>query len=640
LGDDVIFAPLDLMAFPSGDDVCLGISGLESAARFWASFDPARLPDIVIGDVDFEIDKTSPLQSWKATEQNIPTGLSHLKPLAAVARAVGKPLSIVIHTADPYRWEVFAANSGGTRPDARVFGLMAAHEAVELAAILGEHIPRVDRHDLNPVWGWLESRTESTPMAVLPKAVTTYRKQVVERLRRSGSGSDPLALRVPLGARAELQAWCQRMAHDPAPLEDAGIDVGLPLLYPDGRIDRINFSSLYADVYNINGRILHADCFALTNDSGPIWELANGLPRIGALVAAIGGVEEAASAAAGALTLLPLGEDRLTQNLRDIEEDPLARGLAVLFRTIAIYREDESAWARIWDEGSWDPVCLAEKPEDSRDSRSDSLIRRTRQTLQLWKGENRNFCRKLSQVLNDAVNEFRLYDKTDERDDCSWADSLESWVDRTEQAVRMAAKDEAPGIDEEATQNGALEGFVDLGSITAALIQGVKSDGYPDLTGLLEPSAVAFHLDLLVQMDLVEYRSDPINGDTYRVADAPGRGLRPVRPAEDKSGLKWISDHLSAALRDSLGFGATRGPGNANSDNAIGLILYAAFLAPANPTAPLPATSVQAQQGRDFLKTFEAGESPGWLVEICRAFCRDKLHWVDERAWPVCVRGH
>ena len=52
-GDGVVRLPLELITFPVGERLCLGISRLESAEAFWTAFDPARLPDIVLGDVDF-----------------------------------------------------------------------------------------------------------------------------------------------------------------------------------------------------------------------------------------------------------------------------------------------------------------------------------------------------------------------------------------------------------------------------------------------------------------------------------------------------------------------------------------------------------------------------------------------------------
>ncbi|MFM8274624.1 MAG: hypothetical protein ACKODX_20160, partial [Gemmata sp.] len=237
----------------------------------------------------------------------------------------------------------------------------------------------------------------------------------------------------------------------------------------------------------------------------------------------------------------------------------------------------EAAWERIWCDGPWDPVRLREP---------DGPL------------------------------------------DCPWAESLESWIDRTEQAVGQAAEEE----------EGDARAFVDLGAVTTTLIRTFRAETDQDLTDKLEPNSVAVHLDFLHRMGLVDVRSDPA-GTCYRVRRPAGPALRrPPRPPAGVTRLTWGMDRLPAALRDSLGFGQQRGPAAKNNDQAVGQLLYNAFLAP--PGGPLPAAAAQGSAGRESVLTpFEAGDGPGWIVQLCRAYARDTLGWTDEQTWPVCLRG-
>ena len=371
-GDGVVFDPLQLVTYSVESQLFLSISSLSTAIEFWVAFDRQQLPDIVLGDVDFEKDETSPLQEWSGNMRHIPTGLSHCKPLAAIAKAVGSPLSVMLYTANAHQWRMLS-ESGDKSDRNRVFGLLAAHEAMELAAILGEKIRGACRRDLQPVWNWLADKTESTPAAALAKALPDYRRQIVERLRRQMDASFQLALRVPAGEWPKLRGWCLSMAHQPAPLKDS--DMGLPLLYPDGRFDRLSFKSLFADV---GGEALLYDplpssCFDLTKDVGPIWELVDGLPRIGALIAECGEFADAVTSALTALSALTLEGVSPERNLRELTSNPFARGFSILFRAMQYYKMDHDKWGRIWVDGYWDPNRASEIEDTAHYSESLSL---------------------------------------------------------------------------------------------------------------------------------------------------------------------------------------------------------------------------------------------------------------------------
>jgi DNA-binding transcriptional ArsR family regulator len=498
-----------------------------------------------------------------------------LKPLAAVARATGAPLAVALITGDPGRWRLLVQeSSGGRHSDAAVFGFLAAQEAIEVAAILGDSLSQSDGNDLTPVWDWLSERTAYGVKEAIGTAVCDYRRQVVNRVRGAENGN-PLALRVPLGKYSQLRKWCQEMERKPMPLGAEGVDIGLPLLFADGRIDDIRIASLYADVDSILSRGLPAKCFDLTRDPGDMWSLANGLPRIGALIAELGSVDLSVQAADRALALLPRGSGRLELNLLSVERGELARGFATLFRALEVHFADETMWEQIWNGEHWDPV-----------------------------------------LLDEAVS----------RAACPWVGSLSDWIKRTERALIEATAEEA--INEEPHP------WADIGSITAHFIALVRKELGENLAGMT-PGAVAVHLGFLQEMELVESRSC-VGGYEYRTRTPQIHINRPRRPEGDGTRLKWASAHLQDELMDSLGFGSRRGPATTENFNAIGRVLYAAFLATIG--SPPPMTD-QARLGRAFLESFLRGEAPGWVIEVCREFVRTGLAWTDAQTWPRSILG-
>jgi hypothetical protein len=489
-GDGVVRHPLELVTYKVKEKIGLAINGLEAARMFWLQFVPALSPDIVLGDINFEHDESSPLQSWdREAKKHLPNGLMHCKPFVAIARASGRPLSVVLHTADPNQWQAMASPSGGQDDRKRVFMLLAAQEVMEVAAIFGQVIPGADRGNLGPVWQWLHDRTQTTPKAALETALVDYRKQVVMALR-SRDESSPVRLRVGFSEWKQLLAWCQRMKNAPKALSGEA-DPGLPLLYPDGRTDRVSIASLFADLRNVCTETLHASCFEAIKVREP-WSLSRGLPQIGALIEECGELGEVVAKAETALRELPLSNEHLLVNLRRVLEDPLAMGFAVLFRILEIYRSDETRWEQIWNEGHWHPGKRVE--------------------------------------LDDIK-------------DYNWAMPLSQWVELAAKALRDVTASASEG-----------EEFIDLDTISEKFKTLAPSNIRRDLTtesigwhlDILCELGVA---DSQIGLEgLLVYRIRTGRGDVRDLTPS----LRPVGAGAE---FNWQSDSLPLALRDSLGFG-------------------------------------------------------------------------------------
>ena len=81
-----------------------------TALKLWSRSRVSSAPDLILGDVLFECDKTTPFAravsalrgeaETVAIDTPIPTGLSHLKPFAALARASGKPIGIAVKSSN------------------------------------------------------------------------------------------------------------------------------------------------------------------------------------------------------------------------------------------------------------------------------------------------------------------------------------------------------------------------------------------------------------------------------------------------------------------------------------------------------------------------------------------------------------
>jgi hypothetical protein len=499
-GDGVILPPLELILIDDGDSFRTAISGLHVSELYWRQFNAEQLPDIVIGDVDFEKDKSSPMQTWNSGYQHISTGLSHLKPFLSIQRILGRPMSLVIHTGDDNLWARIVDDSGDEEAKAlRILGLHAAHEIIEIAAIMGQVIHRDDQYDLDPVWKWLKDHVSATPSSVIPEALTRYRQSIVTRFNLARSGDSLGAIRVPSHASIQLRNWCQEMARNPIPLGSHEADIGIPLLYSDGEIDRISIASLFGDVAGILTKKLPSICFDLTPSDSDVWRLLpHGMPNIGGMIASICPLDELINRASKALQQLPIEAEVLTSSLLTIESDKLTRGMAILFRVLEIYQADEEYWDYMWEQGSWDPTTLREGSHD-----------------------------------------------------VGWARSLELWVDMIQQALVLAS-----------TVEGG-DGFVDLSLIKDSLINLTKKELNEDLSMRLTVAQVAVHLCFAIEMGYVESRKTPA-GDEYRPLQTPitGAGLRPKRPLK-MTHIAWKSTDLKKMLEDTMGFGQ-KGPGRVN----------------------------------------------------------------------------
>jgi hypothetical protein len=369
-----------------GSENKYGINDWETSIEFWNQYERNRRIDLITADVRFTADKTTPLlyDSTFRTSENagqyeeflIPTGLSHLKPLAAIARDGGRPFGIAVHTADVLSWKAILASKN---PVARAMAYLAAHEIGELAAILG-HRPNFstlsNNERLEACWSWLSHRTYTAFDQAWGPALQSFRENLIGRAftartlgaEASGSEESRLDFIVVLPDEwTKLAAWCERMA---APEREAILkddDPGFSFILPDGSRDSIYFRSLFADAHmslhgngDFNAEPLPPKCFRVETSHAPSILDEAGYPQIGPFLMEFRDLTVAYDRVIRALDEFPLNM-RADIKLGDVLSPSscgslfkLARFLAVLFQIVRRDRSLVEMWEVAYQTRAWD----------------------------------------------------------------------------------------------------------------------------------------------------------------------------------------------------------------------------------------------------------------------------------------------
>lgn len=543
-----------------------GISSWEAAVRFWSTYKNDPVPDLVIADVHFEYDQTSPLsQSFPGMHNHLPTGLTHFKPFAALARATGHLLGVGIHTMDAGLWERLLHS------DSKLYHCMsylAAHEIGEVAAIL-EEINLVEKvietQSLTPLWRWLEKNARASFNGALRLALRNYRRRL-HTLAAPPPNQVPGIFIMP-DDYAAVMNWCDCMKNHPRELDEEN-DCGLILTYLDGKRDCIFLSSLFADVDGITARVLDAECFALKLDENsimvdPIELDPLGLPRIGAFLARLGTLNKVYAAAVEAVNTFPYLPDEILDvdaGLRVLlPNEPLTRGLVILLQHLRIEKSTYDIWHGRYASHRWSP----------REGQFTSDLPQPHESL-----------KEVLEKLISLIHGVAVFCKDPKRR-------------------------ESFSIDEvvEAINDQRLEWVVDLKPEDA------------------RSSWLKWHFERLVEVRILAHAPD---GEYFLISPDRHIGVLPLpklfphaRTAGEVLGLQTTKERLKL----SLGF--------ANNDNALGQVLYDAFVQHGARGA-----NERAIKGREFARQYEEGKGPIWLLRICEIYAENELQWRDRRLWP------
>lgn len=559
-----------------------------AALKYWSGPAIGQPPDIVLADVLFRDDATSPLKriaerliipEEQINEPNpIPTGLLHLKAFAVVARCTGRPVGIGLHTRNPDLWKV-AWDLAPKHP----MGPIAAHEIGELAAILMDpEIYGLVEND-EPVvaycWDWLRRYSRQEAEDVLPLALADYRRKLLRAVAPDSGAPDLLLLP---GDHMRLMVWVDQQRADPKPIPE---NLGLPLVSAhSGLIDEIRLVSLFAEVdasdptaaYWLSREPLPANCYATDPDpaNNDPADLVATWPQLGRFLARLGTLARVARHACDILDRFPLSrtddnpietalKDVITQ--RGFPAPDLIHVVAFLFQAVNYEYERYLDWQSKLRNGTWDT----------------------------------DGCRFVSGEGGIVGGE-----------------SLNGLLRRMLAALRSY-------VDAQGSKGDSGSGSVvfDLGEVKSLTRGERKSAGWC--------------LDRLIDGGYLQRPSDE---DAYAFAtDAPrdfdSRRLPvPSDRIPKNLGLSYDAHttlELKAMLLDSFGYGVrfVRTPRRQPNENTWCDAVVRAF-----------GLSKRDEGRAYFLKVLE-GEGPSWLYALMADYARGHLQWLHKTSWPVWFQG-
>lgn len=355
------------LEYLSTSDSLPGIDSWKSAIRFWWSFQNNEIPDLIVADVKFSEDRTTPLSFlFHDIPNEIPTGLSHLKDFAVLSRASGTPLGVGLRTMDPTIWRKHVHTASERR---RAVGYLAAHLVGEISAILGHdlEIEEGDRKkNLHNCLSWLERESGTSFLQGLRIALANYRRSLFKLLTMPSQSNVFILPKDYL----DLLSWCRQMEQSPKPVH-AEHDIGLALTYNNGKRDIVSLASIFADYEDITTKPLKASAFALNPDVEEPWKNDDdSFPRIGAFLCQLGKLktacDDAADAAKAYQVDYPLPAGYKPPTLATLKKrghyDEFTVGLTVLFQLIRIEQRKSQTWEEAFENYSWDPIGLKFKP--------------------------------------------------------------------------------------------------------------------------------------------------------------------------------------------------------------------------------------------------------------------------------------
>lgn len=371
---------IDLLRLKGPTEELVGIQGFHDALLLWSRANDLPLPDLVVGDVIFELDERTPLHGV-VVDNKIPTGIFHLIPFAAIARFSRKPMGLALHTVTP----TLLGSLRRSSREAEVIARFAAHGIGELAAILGDlsqsHLAQgsfggffsEDREQiLGTAWDWLQARSAHQFLPAVKVAMADYRRKLLDAAK---AGPNQGGIWIPAKEWNAVMSWCESMRREPKLIADDN-DPGLLICHVDGTRDQILLSSIFADVDRIDRKVLHADSFAIKRDSddGPIFKLDdNGRPKIGAFLQELGRFTSVLDRATRIATYFvdQLASEKLGQDLVEYvrneqsgneAEDDLAAGFALLFVYVYGRKRLHDDWQQKLDR-KWEPRKLRSSPK-------------------------------------------------------------------------------------------------------------------------------------------------------------------------------------------------------------------------------------------------------------------------------------
>lgn len=362
------------------------IFGWSSALSYWKAFKPDMFPDLIVSDVNFQLDESSPMQRAHRGS-NRPSGLSHLKPFAALSRASNRVIGVGLHTADANTWRGLTAKNDAN-------GLWAAAEIGEIAAILdGEtpssNSPQLTDQQLEWCWAWLRNRSESRFDQAWKKALGDYRNRVINRVQQGISDPARVSVYISVNESKRLLHWLHTEEEKRVGLSPNN-DPGLTLSFEDRPDDSISLCSLFSD-FNDDLRTCY-DPKMFDPDSEYVDDPHDGIPRVAAFINSVSHLERVYDDACKIHSRYSVSFEpghQVAIKLQDVAKEEnlnkLSVMVAVLFMAVRVFRYDIEKWKDMATRLKWNEKEL--KFCDDEDSTTlASFLRRLKNKLREFDG--------------------------------------------------------------------------------------------------------------------------------------------------------------------------------------------------------------------------------------------------------------
>ncbi len=348
---------IEVMVFSERGYDCYAINDWERAIAFWSN-EFSHPPDLIVADVHFDHDETSPLNYADARRniepssrsRSIPTGLSHLKPIAAMARSFGRPIGIGIHTAESQIWEEELIHNQNR------MGFFAAHEIGELAAILGDEVPlhELKSPDSRLKWcfRWLRNKAHTSFKGALNLALVDYRKKLVSFSHKDSAKHKTNSVYMLPKDWSQLMRWSEISKRSNCIIKRC--DFGIKVTYGSGDRDCIDVASVFADSVILEEK-LPSDCFD-SECTGTSWDLAPfRYPKIGKFIQQLGGLAQDFKEACLLLKKLSGLHSSHSTNINKLNDNVIQRGLAMVFMIVTRDYKNNEEWKNAFSTSGWNP---------------------------------------------------------------------------------------------------------------------------------------------------------------------------------------------------------------------------------------------------------------------------------------------
>lgn len=589
------------------------ITGCLASQLYWKRLQlPASPPDLVVVDINFGDDITSPLRK---VEAKIPTGLLHAIPFITWARTSGVISAVAFQTGDK---NLFTSEFGDASDSMK---LLAAELAGLAGSIHGTAEDVVDgtrdsllasdgRNRDSPGYRWIKSVADTEERTARERALAEYRHRLLEAAAIHNGRFPPNGLRVVIDP--ENHAALMRKVDTAAVMRDDDVIrpsseewPGLAFIRTDGARDNIAIESLFADASGAFTAVHFGS--GVKHHPDRVWELFDGVPAVGLYLRRLGQWTDVVEQASRFALCLPITDavsttkltERITRGatscgdgdppfVRPVEHEYLVRFLALAFHIVRQFHAASEFWTNRFRSVPWNP--------------KEGVFDESSLVQQHYKGPKYPTLPEfLTDLIAYTIQQIGEEDITEDAVEC---DYLNTYIKK-----EIKASDEVGSIYRQFLAELGMVRFDErVGDIAGYQRQTLQVNNLEN-AGLIQRAGAGF-----------EPNRDALHA--YFTKHVP--------PAPERWSPPWIRDGLvqTNVLCENIGSVQWDEDGRLKpNQHGLSDIVRAPF-------------GVTRPEATPILNAFQTGRREmGWLRELCIQFAVSHLRWIDRSTWPKCLTG-